>query len=230
MNKEWSEANKAMQALLKRRDTYPAGLDALFALRASVMETLLSFRDELTNADFAAIPFLNADGYHSKTVAYSLWHVFRIEDIVAHTLIGGDEQVFFSGGYQACTRSPIITTGNELVKQEIADFSARLDLDALYAYIAEVRESTEALLRSLPYARMTQKIPPERKADLIALRVVSPDEKAAWLIDYWCGKDVRGLIQMPFSRHWIMHTEASLRIISRLKKGYLFSRYIERVL
>lgn len=46
----------------------------------------------------------------------------------------------------------------------------------------------------------------------------STDENAVWLIDYWCQKDARGLIQMPFSRHWIMHIEASLRIRNKLKK------------
>ena len=52
---------------------------------------------------------------------------------------------------------------------------------------------------------------------LESLNVVSSDEEAVWLIDYWCGKDFRGLIQMPFSRHWIMHTEACLRIIRKLQ-------------
>ncbi len=42
------------------------------------------------------------------------------------------------------------------------------------------------------------------------------DESAIWLIDYWCNKDVRGLIQMPFSRHWIMHIEACLRIENKI--------------
>ena len=45
---------------------------------------------------------------------------------------------------------------------------------------------------------------------------MSKDESAIWLIDYWCGKDIRGLIQMPFSRHWIMHIEASLRIKNKI--------------
>lgn len=40
-----------------------------------------------------------------------------------------------------------------------------------------------------------------------SLQVVSEDEKAVWLIDYWCNREVRVLIQMPFSRHWIMHNE-----------------------
>lgn len=55
-----------------------------------------------------------------------------------------------------------------VVGQQIADFSEKLNLDELYRYITEVKESTEDMLRDL--------------------------------------------IQMPFSRHWIMHVEASLRI------------------
>ena len=49
-----------------------------------------------------------------------------------------------------------------------------------------------------------------------SLNVVNDSEKAIWLIDYWCSKDIRGLIQMPFSRHWIMHTEACLRIKNKI--------------
>ncbi|SFP62993.1 hypothetical protein SAMN04487928_1057 [Butyrivibrio proteoclasticus] len=61
------------------------------------------------------------------------------------------------------------------------------------------------------------KVMNERREELKALSVVSSDENAVWLIDYWCNKDLRGLIQMPFSRHWIMHTEACLRIKNKLK-------------
>ena len=61
------------------------------------------------------------------------------------------------------------------------------------------------------------KVMNERREELKALGVVSSDENAVWLIDYWCNKDLRGLIQMPFSRHWIMHTEACLRIKNKLK-------------
>ena len=139
MNKEWSEQNKKMQDLIKKRDTFDEGISSLVVLRDQLYDTICSFREDLSKEDFSAIPFINSDGYHSKTIAYSLWHIFRIEDIVAHTLIKGDDQVFFEQGYQKRTGSPIITTGNELVKQEISDFSEKLDLDELYSYIADVR-------------------------------------------------------------------------------------------
>ena len=135
MNKEWSDLNKTMQTQIKKKDTYEDGIGTLFDLRNRLMETLISFNDELCREDFDAIPFINADGYHSKTIAYSIWHIFRIEDIVAHTLINEDEQVFFADNYQERINSSIITTGNELVKQQIADFSGQLNLQEHYSYI-----------------------------------------------------------------------------------------------
>jgi len=218
MNKEWSELNKTMQSQMKKKDTYIDGISTLFELRKSLMQTIISFKKNLSREDYNAIPFINADGYHSKTIAYSLWHIFRIEDIVAHTLINCDEQIFFSGNYKERINSPIITTGNELVKNDIADFSKQLDINELYSYISQVKDSTEAILREMPYEMLKQRISSERREILQKMNVVSSDENAAWLIDYWCGKDIRGLIQMPFSRHWIMHIEASLHIENKIRK------------
>lgn len=216
MNKVWSELNKTMQAQIKKKDTYEAGIVTLFDLRNQLMEILTSFKDELSRKDFDAIPFINADGYHSKTIVYSIWHIFRIEDIVAHTLINESKQVFFTGNYQERINSPIITTGNELIKGQITDFSKQLNLNELYSYIFEVKDSTEKIISNLSYDELKKKISEERKEYLKSLNVVSDDENAIWLIDYWCGKNVRGLIQMPFSRHWIMHIEASLRIKNKI--------------
>lgn len=216
MNKEWAELNRTMQAQIKRKETYEDGMETLFCLRNQLMDTLLLLHEELKRDDFNAIPFINADGYHNKTVAYSIWHIFRIEDIVAHTLINNDEQIFFSENYKERMNAPVITTGNEFVKQEIADFSKQLNLEELYSYISEVKESTEHIIRRISYGELKQKISQERKTNLQNLHVVSTEENAVWLIDYWCNKDIRGLIQMPFSRHWIMHVEACLRIKKRL--------------
>ena len=216
MNKDWSELNKTMQLLLKKEESLHAGIKTLVDLRNQLMDVLLSFKKDLKRADFDAIPFMNASGYHCKTIGYSIWHIFRIEDIVAHTLIAGDDQIFFTGNYQRRIHSPIITTGNELVKQQIADFSRQLDLDELYTYITDVKRSTETIINNLPYDRLRWKAPEERKERLKSLQVVNTDERASWLIDYWCGKDIRGLIQMPFSRHWIMHIEACLKIKNKI--------------
>ncbi len=216
MNKGWSELNKKMQTEIKKEATFHQGIGTLLLLRQQLFDEVIRFKTELGREQFNMMPFINADGYHSKTIAYSIWHIFRIEDIVANTLIKGNNQVFLSGGFQNIIGSPIITTGNELKKQQIADFSKLLELDGLYRYVEEVKKDTDSLLKNLSYADLKRKITDTEKQRLKALKVVSEDENARWLIDYWCGKDVRGLIQMPFSRHWIMHIEASLRIKNKI--------------
>ena len=217
MDKNWSEMNKEIQVLLSKEATMSQAIEKLIAFRADMFEQIRQIVMSYPEEAFWQMPFAGADGYHSKTIAYSIWHIFRIEDIVAHTLINRDAQIFFSGNYKERINSPIITTGNELVKNEIADFSKQLDIDELYAYISEVIRSTENILQQMPYEMLKQKIPAESRESLQKMNVVSSDEKAVWLIDYWCSKDIRSLIQMPFSRHWIMHIEASLRIKSKIR-------------
>jgi len=217
MNSEWSELNKKMQNELKKKETFSEGIKTLFELRSSLMACIKDFK-KLSSEQMSAMPFMNAKGYHSKNIAYSLFHIFRIEDIVAHTIISRDEQVFFTGDFQKKMNSSVITTGNELVKQEIGDFSAALNLKELFAYISEVDKSTTKLIKKLSFEDCKRKFCEEDKEAVRKTGTVSEKEEAVWLIDYWCGKDLRGLIQMPFSRHWIMHIEASLRILEKIKK------------
>lgn len=216
MNTVWSSKNKEMQTLLKKESSFKDGMKALFELRNILMEQIFQYKKILKREDYDAMPFMNAKGYHSKTVAYSLWHIFRIEDIVLHTLIQNDKEILFSGKYQKKISSPIVTTGNELVKQQIADFSKQLNIEQLFKYIEDVKKSTEDVLSTLTFSDLKRRMSSDGKESIVKLGVVSPDENASWLIDYWMSKDVKGLIQMPFSRHWIMHIEACSRIIAKL--------------
>lgn len=216
MNKEWSELNKRMQEQLRKEITFSDGIETLLELRQKMMNEILRMKQELLPEDFSKMPFPKVNGYHSKTIAYSLWHIFRIEDIVVHSLIQRDEEVFFLENYQKRMKAPIITTGNELMGQQIVDFSKELDLEQLYHYTKDVKESTENILKNLSFRDMKRKFNDEDKSRLRNLHVVGTQEQAYWLIDYWCGKDIRGLIQMPFSRHWIMHIEACFRIETKI--------------
>ena len=214
MNKEWSELNKAFQTQVKKESSFAEGIDTILILRQSLMEELFCMKQTLNREDFNAMPFPNVNGFHSKTIAYSVWHIFRIEDIVAHSLILNDSEIFQA--YRDDIGAPINTTGNELVGKQITEFSEKLDLAALYAYAAAVKSSTDELLKQLSYRDLRRKFGDADKTRLQQLQVVSMDENACWLIDYWCGKDVSGLLRMPFSRHWIMHIEACLRIKSKI--------------
>ena len=217
MNRGWAEKNKQMQALLKKA-TLKEGIAELLSLRKLLMDEMLSWRSELTTEDYSKMPYMNANGYHSKTIAYSIWNIMRIEDIVVNTLILNCDEILFTNQYLKKINAPIITTGNELVKEEIAEFSKRLDLDALYEYAEAVRQKTDAWLLSVSYDDLNTRFSDEDKNRIRNCNVVSTAEEAEWLIDYWCNKDVKGLLKMPLSRHWIMHIEAAGRIMSKLKQ------------
>ncbi len=218
MDKNWSEMNKEMQMLIAKKPTFRDGIEALLALRKSLFEQITQIVTTFPEEAFWQMPYAGAEGYHSKTLAYSIWHIFRIEDIVAHEMIAEDQQVLLSQDFQTAIHSPIITTGNELSGDEIAEFSRQLDIKALYRYAQEVMRSTDRILTSLDYSDLKRRFGADMIEKLRRTGCVSEAESAAWLIGYWCGKDVQGLIRMPFSRHWIMHIEAMRRIKNRLCK------------
>lgn len=105
MNKEWSELNKHMQEQLRKEQTFKDGIETLLVLRGKMIAELLRMKRELSKEEFSRMPFPNANGYHSKTIAYSIWHIFRIEDIVAHSLIQGNEEIFSIAEYQKRIKS-----------------------------------------------------------------------------------------------------------------------------
>jgi len=218
MDREWSEKNKEIQRLLGKESTYKDGIQKLIGFRDELFSQITQIVDTFPEYAFWQMPYAGADGYHSKTLSYSIWHIFRIEDIVAHELIAEDEQVLFSGGFQQRTGSPLITTGNELEGDEIAEFSERLDVKELHSYAEAVMQSTNVILSRLSYRDFKRTFGEESRQRLKDCECVSGSGKASWLIDYWCGKNLLGLIKMPFSRHWIMHIEAMRRIKNKLCK------------
>jgi len=218
MDKNWAEMNKEMQMLLSKETTFRGAICKLIELRDSLFAQITQIVTTFPAEAFYQMPFAGADGYHSKTLGYSIWHIFRIEDIVAHEMIAEDREVLFADGFDKTVHSPVITTGNELSGNAIAEFSQKLDVKELYRYAQEVMRSTNRILEQLSYPDLKRRFGDEMAEKLQKSGCVSTDENAAWLISYWCGKDIRGLIRMPFSRHWIMHIEAMQRIKNKLCK------------
>lgn len=216
MNKDWSNLNKRMQGKLKKEETFKDGIAVLIELRDNLFAEIISWKKQLSEEQLNAIPFINAKGLHNNTIAYSLWHVFRIEDIVCNTLVNHREEIFFKNDYKLKMNAPLITTGNELEREAIQEFSKKLNIEELFNYVSDVKKSTDEFLKKLKFETLAKKSTEDDRKYLLSLNVVSTDEEAFGLVDYWCSKDVRGLIQMPFSRHWIMHVEACLRIKNKL--------------
>ena len=99
MNQDWSQKNKEIQILLGKKATYKEGIEKLISFREELFEQISNIVNGYPKEAFSKMPFKGANGYHSKTMAYSIWHIFRIEDIVAHELIHKNQQILFSGSY-----------------------------------------------------------------------------------------------------------------------------------
>ena len=213
MDKEWSDRNKEVQKLIANSKTYKEGINKLIELRADLFKQVKQIFDNYPERALSEMPYLTANGFHNKSIVYSLWHIIRIEDITVHELITKDEQILFQNNSLKKINSPIITTGNELKGLEIKEFSQKLNCKELLNYAKEVMESTNDIIRKLEYKDLKKKYT-DYKEKLINSKCVDLSE--VWLVDYWCSKNIKGLIQMPFSRHWIMHIEAINRIKSKL--------------
>ena len=212
MNKDFSALNKLMQDNLKKEFTFSDGIKNLLQLRNKLMEEIDLIFQTTGQEKFFALPFPKSKGNSNATIAWSIYHIFRIEDIVCNSLINNKTQIFFEKDFQNRMNSSIITTGNELSNEQMIEFSKVLNIQELYNYAKLIKENSEKMMLELSFEQTKLKIPEEKKEYLRTLNVVSLDESSNWLINYWCDKNVRGLLQMPFSRHWIMHVEACLKI------------------
>ena len=94
MNKEWSALQKDMVRKLRSEAEFRAGIAELLELRGRLAEEIVRLKQELPCDAFDEMPFAGAAGYHSKTIAYSLYHIFRIEDIVLHSVMQDSVQIF----------------------------------------------------------------------------------------------------------------------------------------
>ena len=106
MDKNWAEKNKEIQRLLSKEVTFKAAINKLIEFRKEMFEQISQIVTNYPEEAFYQMPFAGADGYHSKTLGYSVWHIFRIEDIVAHEMIAGDKQILFDHGFCESIHSP----------------------------------------------------------------------------------------------------------------------------
>lgn len=204
---------KSFQTNIKNKSAFDVAKADLFALREAILEIFTYFFHTCTADDFSAMP-LKTD----KTIAYYIFHMMRIEDIVSNILIAEQPQIFTAQDFMQELNSPITTTGNELTRDALQPFSRQLNLEQLHTYATCVMRNTRSILNNMTFEASKTKISSERKHAVLAAHVVSTDENAFWLVDYWCKKTYGGLMLMPFSRHLMMHTEGCLRIMKQLQK------------
>lgn len=217
MDKNYSERHKVILSQLKKELSFYDGIKNLIDLREDLfLNHVEKYFSRLSKDDFCKIPFAGLTGNKDATISWSIYHVFRIEDIICHNFISNDEQIFFAQDYQKKMNCSVITTANEMNDEQMIEFSKDLNPDELFSYAKEVKNVSQKVLSNLTFKQAKEKVSEQQKQKLLMQNVVSTNPEAFWLVDYWCKKNIRELLQMPFSRHWIMHIEACEAICKKL--------------
>ena len=150
------------------------------------------------------------------TIAWNLWHITRIEDMVVSRLICHKNELFEV--WQEKLLTAFKDTGNAMTDEEIMRLSRQIDYFQLMEYRKAVGKQTLVMLEELMFEDLGKKI---RKADiekLVETGSVSTHPDAIWLLDFWGKKDVLGLLLMPVLRHPFVHLFDNIRLYDKIKK------------
>jgi hypothetical protein len=217
-----SELHKDLNKQIGKRSSFSEAMELFLnlheALHASavtggVPNEVDALLCDLTPEEAAAMPEKKGE-----TINWALWHMARIEDITMNMFVAQKKQVF-TKTVQQKINSPITDTGNALTQEEIRSFSSRVRLPALIAYWNAVASRTRDIVLLLTADDMKRPVDKHSLDAVLAAGGVTSRQDSVWLLDYWGGKDVAGLLLMPPTRHLMLHLNDCCKWKMMLRKG-----------
>jgi DinB superfamily len=142
----------------------------------------------------------NPDGLCS--IAWHIWHMTRIEDVTANTLLRGTPEVLDRADWLARLGVEVRHVGTGDTDDEVRGFSEQVDIPALLAYRDAVGRETRAWVRDLDFS--TLDVVPDVAARVAAAPPIV-SERAAWLPRFYAGKSAAFLLSFPIVAHGYMH-------------------------
>jgi DinB superfamily len=219
----WNQQQQALRAALLHpgdgRKAFDLFLDQHGMVHSSRMAPAagFSFDDDLwRDLSEKAARYIPPKGEHS--IAWMIWHIARIEDVTMNILVAGSRQVFEDVRRQENLGVAIPDTGNAMTGIEIAQLSATIDLEALKAYRLAVGCRTREIILQLRVEELKRKTDPMRLQRVKESGAVGT--AASWLLDYWGGLTLAGILLMPPTRHNFVHLTEAARGKVKAKKVY----------
>ena len=219
---DWNPLQARLRELISKKEHFVEMQNLLLQMHSLVHSKQVyggnsqTFMDEiwegLSDQAFRTMPTIKDD-----TVAWNIWHITRIEDLTANYLISGQEQILDREWHEKL-HTKVTDTGNAMTDEEILAFSNEIGMDALYEYRNAVGRRTKEIIEALKQEDMKRKVSQEGLRAIARVGGVSEHPDAIWLLDFWGRKTVAGIIQMPITRHQIVHLDDSARLKKRIKK------------
>lgn len=174
-----------------------------FSNNPTVCDTLL---DGLTDNDFSVMPVKT-----DETIAWHLWHIARIEDLVGNLLIAEQAQIL-NDEWLEKLHVNVKDTGNAMSDEQIMDFSKQINKQELINYRNMAGRRTREILRSLTPGALKRKPSAEALARLVSEGGLLEEKDSIWLLNFWGRHTIAGLILLPLTRHHMMHLQDSFTI------------------
>jgi len=205
---DWTNKQNNLKKLLSRENTFDDGIKLLLSMHSILHDKKVYKNNEDTiynilwkNLGNETCKIITNKG---TSILWDIWHITRIEDIVANNIIGNSEEVL-TGEMQEKLNIRIRDTGNAMGKDEIELLNKNVNINVLNEYRIKVGIKTSKIIRGLKYSDMKRK-PDKKQLDKIMKNGgLLEEESSKWLLDYWGNKDILGLIMMPITRHQTMH-------------------------
>jgi hypothetical protein len=205
--KEWNTRQTWLRKMLTGKPPDPRAIPVFLTQHAAIHSGRLdpggfSFQDEalrgLREEDLRRAP---KRGGHS--IIWILWHITRIEDVTLNRVVAESGQVFRRGGWRKKLGVPFEDVGNDMPVSDLAVLDRRMNVRALLSYRLAVGRRTRRIVQSIRWEDLLSRVAPDCRSAVAGDGVVRP--KAAWLIDFWCGRRKADVLMMPPTRHSLVH-------------------------
>ena len=186
-----------LRRLLKAKKTFEPAMELALDLHAVTHTGVVSgsssptFCDHvlegLTDEDYSVMPTEK-----DETIAWHLWHIARIEDLVSNLLIARQSQIF-DDDWMDRMNVTVKDTGNVMSDSEIISFSRHVKKQELINYRNAVGCQTCAVIKSLTPSDLKRKPESEYLDRLVSEGGLLDRKGSVWLKDFWGSYTVTGL-------------------------------------
>lgn len=158
---------------------------------------------------------LHYAGTRTVPMCWQFWHTYRIEDLVSNFLMTDQEQIF-NEKWKRKIGSSITDTGNAFELDEVIAFGKEINIEALHDYLIMVGKNTRNILKNLTLEQVKSKVSYENIMRILEEGGVTTDFRSIWLLVYWGGLTIGGMILTPMTDHHMMHLPPCLNNLSIL--------------
>lgn len=152
-------------------------------------------------------------GETGNSIAWLMWHLARVEDVVINTVVRARPQVLLTEGWAKRMGVDDARLGTAFRDDEVTAFGRTADPQAVDAYWQAVRGATTAWLKDVALPELD--LVPDFDARIATVPAILPKE-GEWLLDFWRGRKAGWFLRFPVIDHGFLHLGQMQEIRGRL--------------